>query len=76
LHCQLAKAKKGDKAVQIRDSESYEETWPRKTDGVRKGYQLTEPGAKPAPVRPQRISERETEEAIEELGEPVNDLGD
>jgi len=59
--------------MQIRDGESCEETWPRKTASLRKTYKLEDPAGKAAPGKTPRTAERNGEEVIEELGEPVNE---
>lgn len=58
--------------MQIRDRESSDETWPRKTPGAPKRRPLLDPRIK-AVIESSRAVQPFPEERIEELGEPVND---
>ena len=63
--------------MQIRDRESQDETWPRRTPGPPpKRYSFLDARVRLAIAQSQIESEREPDDRIEELGEPVNEQGD
>ena len=61
--------------MQIRDRELNEETWPRRTPGPPK-YRFIDPKIKLAIARAQMTKDAATDEVIEELGDPVDDLNE
>jgi hypothetical protein len=75
LHSDRRRRKIQEQAMQIRDRELNEETWPRRTPGPPK-YRFIDPKVKLAIVRSQMTKEVAEDEVIEDLGDPVNDLED
>jgi hypothetical protein len=58
--------------MQIRDRESSDETWPRKTNSPRTTFKLV-PVLPNPPLKNPSPAERIGDEVIEDLGEPVEE---